>query len=121
MPCRDFFDDNWQRDRTAALAEEVNTLEAMLCGVLRALESIPVKEDELPLYTQVLKRFDEKESGIDIGELIAWWREHQEKDRIRREKEMQARLFAERQEKLKSEALAKLSLEEKKALGLPTE
>lgn len=104
MPCRD-----WEDDRTAIVTErkENDKLTKMLCTVLSTLES----ENELGHFAEL---FDYKEGGITREELFAWWKAHKEEDAARREQIRKAR---ELQEKRKA-ALAKLSKEERKLLGV---
>lgn len=85
MPCRD----EWPEETSSRLAGEVAKLRAMLCAVLIVID-VPggIGEDakgEVADLDYVLKRIDYKEAGITRGELVAWWDEHQEADRVRRE------------------------------------
>lgn len=104
MPCRDWEDDH---SAISGLRSENNKLTQMLCTVMSTLES----ENELYHFAEL---FDYKEGGITREELFAWWKAHKEEDRVRREAERKAR---EIQEKRKA-ALAKLSKEEQKLLGV---
>jgi hypothetical protein len=79
----------------------------MLCTVLSTLEN----ENELGHFAEL---FDYKEGGITREQLFKWWAEHKEEDRQRREAARRAR---ELQEKRKA-ALAKLTTEERKLLGV---
>ena len=63
------------------------------------------------------KRLEDHEEGnhiYDSHELDVWWAEHKEQDRIREQRESQERA----EERFKKEAVAKLSPEERKVLGL---
>lgn len=80
-------------------------VEAMLCGVLHAIEDSGLSWD-------VWDSFDEQESGVLADEIERWWVEHRKKDEARKLKE------AKTQEKIKRDALKKLTAEERKALGL---
>ncbi len=104
MPCRD-----WDDERPAYTRErkENDELTKMLCTVLSTLEA----ENELDHFAEL---FDYKEGGITREKLFAWWKAHKEEDAARREAERKAR---EIQEKRKA-ALAKLSKEEQKLLGV---
>jgi hypothetical protein len=86
--------------------KKIERLEAMLCALIKVTG----------LDTS-LDKVDWAEAGVDAQDLRKWWTDHQEKDRQRRDRE---RHEADR-ERLRAEALAKLSPEEKVALftGLP--
>lgn len=82
---------------------KVEKLEAMLCALIRmtGLEA-------------ALEGADWQNAGVGGQELRAWWQEHQQKDAARKERE---RLAAEAEAR-REEALAKLTEEERVALGL---
>jgi hypothetical protein len=79
---------------------------AMLCGLIGALE----KSD----FLDALDRIDWKEAGVSRAEFNAWWKQHREQDEDRRVREAEKAI----KEKAKKEALAKLTPEERKALGV---
>jgi hypothetical protein len=102
MPCKSYNDD-WQevdsdRDKIRELKKQADMLARIACKALAELEKNEV-EDLLLLKDD---------------EVRTWWTAHKEADR--RE---QARLAeAERKARVKAEALARLSDEEKELLGL---
>lgn len=80
---------------------------AALCAVLAALSA----QGRMNI---VLEGIDWKEAGLAKSDLFAWWEHHQKLDAKRRAHEQ-----AEREgEALKRSALEKLSVAERKALGL---
>ena len=111
MPCRDWPEGpvHTVYEDTPATKAKVKTLEAMLCAVLTASKNIGLDHD-----LQLIKRINERESGVTKKELFDWWAAHQEKDRARRRAEQAAEL----KRQVKLQALAKLTPEERKALGL---
>lgn len=115
MPCRDFYDDHPQayfKDVTEpALKKQVAFAESALCQTLAALERcIASYNEEHGTNRHVLDQIDYAAAGITKSQLSKWWNEHKELDAKHRE--------AKRIEKLKISALAKLTVDEQKALGL---
>ncbi len=104
MPCRDWDDTPAVNTR---LEKENDKLTQFLGTVLSTLES----ENELDHFAEL---FDYKEGGITREELFAWWKAHKEEDRRRREQVRKAQEVAER----RKVALAKLTTEERKLLGV---
>lgn len=103
MPCQSY-DTNWAHDSNdrdvKRLKKEVDKLARIACEALTELEKTG-KADFL-----ILKN----------DELREWWEAHKEADR-----KEQARLVEEeRKERIREEALARLSEEEKELLGLKT-
>lgn len=100
MPCRDYESDSWgsgSADR-AKLKAQADKMARIACKAMTALEENGI-EDFLVLKDE---------------EVREWWAQHKEADR--RE---QARIAEkERRERVKAEALAKLSSEERELLGL---
>lgn len=100
MPCRDYESDSWgsgSADR-AKLKAQADKMARIACKAMAALEENGI-EDFLVLKDE---------------EVREWWAQHKEADR--RE---QARIAEkERRERVKAEALAKLSSEERELLGL---
>ena len=101
MPCRDYESDNWDYDNSremAKLKKQVDRLARIACKAMTALEESE-KEDFLLLKDE---------------EVREWWAAHKEADR-----KEQARIAEkERRARVKAEALARLSDEEKELLGL---
>ena len=77
--------------------------EACLCALARVLE-----ED------RIFGRVDWKEAGVSSRKFYEWWKAHQLRDLERREREANDR----EENKLRLQAIAKLSAEERKALRL---
>lgn len=119
MPCRDYYDDHpeqYFRDVTEpALKKQVSFAESALCQTLLALERVlvaigPKNRDLLGLDTNPLTLINYAEAGVERSELEAWWKNHQALDKKHREEE--------RLVNIKKAALAKLSPEERKVLGI---
>ena len=106
MPCRDYdtrWDDAWNgawkaADKTKEMKEHTDKLARIACKAMTEL----VKSG----YADFLLLQDD--------EVREWWEQHQEADRKAKEALAEKRRIA----KLKKEALAKLSDEEKKVLGI---
>jgi len=114
MPCRDFYDDHPQqyfKDITEpALKKQISFAESALCATLATAEKLLEKLGTGDFgYRDIYEAIDYKESGITEKELREWHKNHKKLDKMHREDE---------QRKLKATALAKLTPEEKKALGL---
>lgn len=106
MPCYDSRDHDGSA--TEALRARVVFMEAALCATLNALRRINL------IHADPLDSIDYVEAGIAKKDLNRWWQEHIAKDEARKIREE-----ADRQRKvLREDALAKLSDEEKKVLGL---
>lgn len=105
MPCRD-----WTVEEEREIERRRSDFfEASLCGIFTFLKNQPVK-----VLEDVLDNLDYEEMGVTRKELEDWWRAHQREDEKRRKREEAARRKAE----LKAQALAKLTEEERKALGV---
>lgn len=104
MPCRD-----WTvEDRYSEISKELSKVSASLCAVLTVLEG------DDAAFSAILKKIDWKEAGITKREFLMWWEDHKEQDKIRR-----ARVAKELREiKIRKDALAKLTPEERKILGV---
>ena len=76
MPCYD----GGRRDRERDERNRAEKVEAMLCGILAAIE----RQGNLDY---VLMRFDHREAGISRVELREWWRSHKAADDARRQRE----------------------------------
>ena len=101
MPCRDYESDNWSYDNSrevAKLKKQADKLARIACKAMDALEESGI-EDLLLLKDD---------------EVREWWLKHKEADRKERERVAEK----ERKERIKAEALARLSAEEKEVLGL---
>ena len=105
MPCRDYLaEDQWrlEKDKEAAMVR------ASLCAVLTVLE------DDDAAFAAVLKKIDWKEAGVTKREFLSWWEDHKIEDEQRRLREIKES----REKKIRKDALAKLTAEEKKLLGI---
>ena len=114
MPCRDYYDDHpeqYFKDVTEpALKKRISFAESALCAALTTIETILTKQGSGDFgYRDAYDAIDYKEAGITEKELREWHKNHKKLDKMHREDE---------QRKLKASALAKLTPEEKKALGL---
>jgi hypothetical protein len=123
MPCRDYYDDHPEEyygakfrhkdDEIAQLRQKVSFAESALCLALNTVEQLlkGIKHDfDDQIKTDPLDILEFKEAGITRKELEQWWNKHKALDQKHREEE--------RLKKVKAEALAKLSAEERKVLGL---
>ncbi len=97
MPCRDYESDNGYEMREH-YKEQCDRLARIACAAMKELERMG-KEDFLILKNQ------------EVGQ---WWAKHKEADR----KEKARIAEKERKERVKAEALARLTDEEKELLGL---
>lgn len=109
MPCKsDYMDDHKPtivyRDAPEALKVEIDNLKGyldqttrLLCAVCKYLDS------------EGYAGYDKTFQDIENGELTRWWAQHKEADRIREEREIR---------KLREGALAKLTTQEQRVLGL---
>jgi cytosine/adenosine deaminase-related metal-dependent hydrolase len=105
MPCRDYdsrWDDSWSqkaRDAdTKAIKEHTDKLARIACKAM----------------TELVKSGHADFLILKDDEVREWWEQHQEADR----KAQEAKLEKQRRAQIKKEALAKLSDEEKKILGI---
>ena len=115
MPCRDYYDDHPQayfKDVTEpALKKQIAFAESALCQTLAALEHVDtLVETVSPKKGDFYDWINFKEAGITKKQLVNWHKEHKMLDAQHREQE--------RMQDLKKSALAKLTDEEKKALGI---
>ena len=103
MPCRDYEDDRSYHDydsEVRSLRKQNDRLARIACKAMTTLEELE-KEDFLLLKDE---------------EVREWWKKHKEADA----KAAAARAEKERRERIKKEALAKLSAEERAILGIKT-
>ena len=102
MPCRDYESDAWGNTNStrevAKLKQQADKLARIACKAMDALEANGVEDFLL----------------LKDNEVREWWAQHKEADR--KEKARLAEI--ERKERVKAEALARLSDEEKELLGL---
>lgn len=101
MPCKDYEEydryDDYERD-IKALEKQNNRLARIACKAMTALS----KDGHADFLL------------LEDDEVREWWAKHQEADRKAREAEEEKQRLI----KLKADALAKLSPEEKKVLGI---
>lgn len=111
MPCRDYYDDHpeaYFRDVTEpALKKQISFAESALCAALSALER--ANNGSVNPAPSALDWMDFAAAGITQKELVQWRKTHMELDKKHR---------AEEARKLKERALAKLTPEERQALGI---
>ena len=103
MPCRDYdtrWDDDWRSpsSRNDEIKEHTDKLARIACKAM----------------TELVKSGHADFLILKDDEVREWWEQHQEADRKAKEALAEKRRIA----KLKKEALAKLSDEEKKVLGI---
>lgn len=115
MPCRDYYDDHPQayyNDVTKpALQKQIAFAESVLCQALVALEYVDSLVQTIkPKQGEYYDWINFREAGTTKEEVVVWHKKHKELDEKHREEE--------RLKKVKEDALAKLSAEEKKVLGL---
>lgn len=101
MPCQSY-ESNWARDyddsKIKKLKAEADKLARIACKAMTALEEMGQEDFVL----------------LKDDEVATWWSAHKEADR----KEQERVAEQERRERLRAEALAKLSSEERELLGL---
>lgn len=95
MPCRDYQYEEENNQNSKKRFDELTQLLCNLCNKLKGQE----------IFNHILQN-DKK--------LNDWWKNHQEEDR----KEKQRLIEMKRKELIKKNALSKLSVEERKILGL---
>lgn len=121
MPCRSGYEDDPASFYGPALAnkdaeirrlkDQVSFAESALCETLRALEHVDsLVETVGPKTGDWYDWINFKEAGITKQELVKWHKRHKEIDAKYREQE--------RLKKVREDALAKLSAEERKVLGI---
>jgi hypothetical protein len=70
------------------------------------------------VMTKIDREYNDQLFFHAVDGLEQWWTEHQEQDRKRKDREDQEKAAFQRQQALKAGALAKLTPEERKVLGL---
>jgi len=118
MPCRDFYDDNpgaYYKDTIAGLKKQVSFAESALCAALNALEHVDsLVETVAPKQGDFYDWLAFEGAGIKKKELVEWHTHHRILDaKHRAEAEARAR-----EHRIRNQALAKLSAEEQKVLGI---
>lgn len=102
MPCMSY-ESNWASDSNdrdvKRLKKEADKLARIACKAM----------------TELIKSGHADFLVLKDDEVREWWEQHQEADR----KAQEAQLEKERREQVKKEALAKLSDDEKRVLGIP--
>lgn len=106
MPCYDYSNEN-----TRTVYVESGKQTARLCAVFTVLE-------KQGLLAQTLAQCDWKEAGVDLRNTVNWWENHKEEGRQRKDRERANRIVKDRNEKLVTSALDKLTAAEAKALGV---
>lgn len=119
MPCRDYYDDHpeqYFKDVTEpALKKQISFAESALCQVLRALEYVDTQVETVsPKKGDWYDWIDFRAAGITKKELVAWHKQHKALDEKHRTEE--AAKYE--QEVIRKNALSKLTLAERKALGV---
>lgn len=88
--------------------QEVNQLSACLCSALKYMQG-------RAMLSEFFEYIDEEECNFSAASFLReWWKKHLRQDEIRKQKEVEMK----KEEKIKRDALNKLSDEEKKLLGL---
>lgn len=107
MPCRDYIPG--EQDRRSDI-KELSLIRASLCALLTVME----KNMTPDTFDQYIKSIDWKEAGVTKREFLSWWEDHKIEDEKRRKREAEEK----REKEIRKAALAKLSAEEKKILGI---
>lgn len=110
MPCTD---GGYPADRREdpLIREQLRRAEARVCAVFSCLEA-------RGLMDEVIKNINWQEAGLTQQSTLRWWEQHKEQDRRRRKAEKEQAEHAAREKRLAAIGLAKLTPEERKALGL---
>lgn len=110
MPCRvdDDFPTRYAKETRHGLT--IADFEAVLCGVFTAAQDGVVTG----YLDGLIDVIDWKEVGVSRKAVVWWWNSHKKEDEKRREREA----IAKRKDDLKKAALAKLTAEERAALGI---
>jgi hypothetical protein len=111
MPCRDYYDDHpeayFKDIKEPALKKQIAFAESALCQTLAALE---IAHTDMASPAEFYDLINFKEAGITKVELKKWHKEHKVLDAKHRKEESE--------KNLRATALAKLTAEERKALGV---
>lgn len=112
MPCRDYYDDNpgaYYADTIDGLRKQVSFAESALCQTLVAFNAYACLRQE-----NALDFIKYKDAGINRKQLEKWWAEHTRKD----EESKHRAAVKEEKDRVRKQALAKLSPAERKILGV---
>lgn len=125
MPCTDggyTAEQQAKIDAEARKAErEKRMMAAMLCAICTVLESnreLVRRDGQSTLLPAVLDKVDWEEAGVKRTEFAVWWDRHKEEDRKRRKREAAEAARRDQAKKRREEALAKLTLADRRVLGL---
>ena len=125
MPCYSDYgpsynDNSFEMRQIRELRDTIDRRNAMMCAIFRAAEKYGSVDP-------MLAALDYKECGLGRETFETWWTEHQEEDRVRRERIEQERAAAQkaREAKIaekarkakKKEFLASLTQEQRDLLG----
>jgi hypothetical protein len=114
MPCRDYYDDHpkqYFKDTIEGLKQQVSFAESALCRTLAALEHVDsLVETSSPKQGDFYNWINFAEAGIAKQDLVNWHQCHKILDQKHREEQ--------RIMELREAALAKLTPEERKVLGV---
>jgi hypothetical protein len=118
MPCRDYYDDHPQQyyaDTVAGLKKQISFAESALCAALNALEHVDsLVETVAPKQGDFYDWLAFEGAGIKKKEVVEWHTQHKILDaKHRAEEDARAREY-----RIRNSALAKLSAEERKVLGV---
>jgi hypothetical protein len=110
VPCSDGrYVLDWNREEES-LRKELRVKKAMLCAILTVLDNHALLDS--------LYKIDEEESGVSTKQILTFWEKHKTEDKIRREREMKKLTDKIKRDALLSQALFKLTKEEKEVLGV---
>lgn len=109
MPCYDGRSVSIDADRL----EELRKCEAVLCAILRAVNGAQSYAPMAQLWT-LLDHVDWQGAGVSRAWLQAWWQQHQQQDQDK----ARAEAMEKARGKVRREALAKLTNEERRLLGI---
>lgn len=117
MPCRDYYQeypDQYYADTIAGLKKQISFAESALCAALNALEHVHGLANLDTKQGDFYDWLNYPGSGIKKKELVKWHTRHRELDAEHRA-EAERRAIKQR---IRKQALAKLSTEERKILGV---
>ncbi len=104
-------------ERINDLAQQNLRLTGALCATLRSLHALYTRTGQIPAMdiscADLMVNLEH--SGVNARWLKDWWHRHLEMDQVRREQEIAAK----EQDRLREQALSKLTPAERAALGHP--